>query len=123
MSRKNAALPQRLDALEEAVTLADGRLDDELVERARAVLTKARERLEKGPGTVVVALGGGTGSGKSSLFNALAEESIARVGPVRPVTAEVMSVAVGVAEGSYAVLVWLVVRRRHEASPTSRLPE
>ena len=123
MSRGNAALPQRLDALEEAVALADGRLDDDLVERARAVLIKARERLAKGPGTVVVALGGGTGSGKSSLFNALAEENLSRVGPVRPVTADVMSLAVGDPEGANAVLDWLDVRRRHEAAPTSRLPE
>ena len=123
MSKGNLALPQRLDALDEAVALADGRLDEELVERARAVLTKARERLAKGPSTVVVALGGGTGSGKSSLFNALAEQDIARVGPVRPVTAEVAALSVGDAEGAKAVLDWLEVRRRHEAGPSSRLPE
>ena len=36
--------------------------------------------------TVVVALAGGTGSGKSSLLNALAGESVSPVGPVRPTT-------------------------------------
>ena len=123
MSSRNQALPQRLDALDEAVTLADGRLDEELVERARAVLVKARERLATGPSTVVAALGGGTGSGKSSLFNALAEQDISRVGPVRPVTAEVASLAVGDPDGARAVLDWLEVRRRHEAAPSSRLPE
>ena len=121
--RGGRALPERLDALDEAVRLADARIDDELVNRARAVLDKARGRLARGPETVVVALGGGTGSGKSSLFNALAGEDLSRVGPVRPVTSEVASLAVGDAEGAAAVLDWLTVRRRHVASPTSMLPE
>lgn len=121
--RGGTALPERLDALDEAVALADGRIDEELVERARAVLIKARERLERGPETVVVALGGGTGSGKSSLFNAVAGEDISRVGPVRPVTSEVSALSVGDPEGAAAVLDWLGVRRRHEASRTSLLPE
>ncbi len=38
--------------------------------------------------TVVVALAGGTGSGKSSLLNALAGEEVSTVGPVRPTTAQ-----------------------------------
>lgn len=123
MSERGVALPARLDALEEAVGLADGRLDEELVARARAVLEKARERLARGPQTVVVALGGGTGSGKSSLFNAVAGQDLARVGPVRPVTAEVAALSVGDEEGAKDVLDWLSVRRRFEAAPSARLPE
>ena len=123
MAERGTRLPQRLDALDEAVGLADGRLDEALVERARAVLSKARERLERGPETVVVALGGGTGSGKSSLFNALGGADLSRVGPIRPVTAEVVALAVGDSEGATAVLDWLGVRRRHEAQPSSLLPE
>lgn len=123
MSERGVALPARLDALDAAVALAEHRLDDELVGRARAVLGKARERLERGPQTVVVALGGGTGSGKSSLFNAVAGQDLARVGPVRPVTAEVAALAVGEEDGAKDVLDWLGVRRRFEAAPGSRLPE
>jgi len=116
-------LPARLQALEEVVALADGRLDDALVNRARAVLSKARERLERGPDTVVAALGGGTGSGKSSLFNALAGEPLVRVGPVRPTTAHAASVAVGDPEPANAVLDWLGVRHRHLAAPSTGLAD
>ena len=123
MAERGIALAARLDALDSAVALAEGRLDDGLVERARAVLVKARERLERGPETVVVALGGGTGSGKSSLFNALAGDDLSRVGPVRPVTAEVTSLSVGDEESATAVLDWLSVRRRHQAPRTSLLPQ
>ena len=123
MSERGVALPARLDALDKAVALADGRVDAELVDRARAVLEKARERLERGPETVVVALGGGTGSGKSSLFNLMAGQNLARVGPVRPVTAEVAALSVGDEDQAKDVLDWLEVRRRFEAGPDSRLPE
>ena len=123
MAERGPALAARLEALDEVVGLADGRLDDDLVNRARAVLGKAHERLARGPDVVVAALAGGTGSGKSSLFNALAGADLARVGPVRPVTAEVTSLAVGEAEGATAVLDWLGVRRRHAVAQAPGLPE
>ena len=123
MAERGVALDARLDALDKAVALAEGRLDDDLVGRARAVQVKARERLERVHETVVVELGGGTGSGKSSLFNALAGDALSRVGPVRPVTAEVTSVSVGDEEAATAVLDWLDVRRRHEIARSQRLAE
>ena len=122
MADRSRALPERLEALDAAVGLADGRLDDDLVARARAVLGKAHERLARGPATVVVALGGGTGSGKSSLFNALAGTDLSRVGAVRPVTGEVIALAIGENEGAGPVLDWLGVRRRH-AAPDGALSE
>lgn len=123
MAERAADLRGRLEALDEVVGLADGRLDDELVARARAVLGKAHERLARGAQVVVVALAGGTGSGKSSLFNALTGQELSRVGAVRPVTGEVISAAVGDADEANALLDWLQVRRRHAIRESSGLPE
>jgi GTP-binding protein EngB required for normal cell division len=123
MAERARDLTARLEALDTAVGLADGRLDDELVARARAVLGKAHERLARGPQAVVVALAGGTGSGKSSLFNALLGQQLSRVGAVRPVTGEVISAAVGDPEPANAVLDWLRVRRRHALAASADLPD
>ena len=55
---------------------------------ARETAARARRRLGF-PGTAfVLALAGGTGSGKSSLLNALAGQEVSRAGPLRPVTGE-----------------------------------
>ena len=72
--------------LAEASGLAEGRLPDEAVERARAVVARAGERLGLGLESTVVALAGPTGAGKSRLFNALAGEDLAAVGRRRPTT-------------------------------------
>ncbi|MPZ73093.1 MAG: hypothetical protein GEU74_07650 [Nitriliruptorales bacterium] len=119
---RGPALAERLGALADAVDAADGRLDEDLVSRARAVLVKAQERLARGPDTVVVALGGGTGSGKSSLFNAMAGTPVSRVGAVRPVTGEPISFSVGDDPDPGPLLDWLGVRRRH-AGPAGALEE
>ncbi|NNC91770.1 MAG: hypothetical protein HKN80_04700 [Acidimicrobiia bacterium] len=59
---------------------------------ALAPVTELAREAEKRHGflgdTVVVALAGGTGSGKSSLLNALAGVEVSAVGAVRPTTAE-----------------------------------
>ena len=95
MADARVDLAARLAALDDVVAAAGGRLDDELVEPARTLQAKAAERLARGAQAVVVALAGGRGSGKSSLFNAIAGQERARTGAVRPVTAEAMALAVG----------------------------
>ena len=105
------ALDVRLAALAEAVSLAEGRLDRELVEPARAVLAKAGQRLGLGVETTVVALAGPTGAGKSSLFNALAGAELAPVGRRRPTTAAAAAATWG--DGGGALLDWLDVPARH----------
>jgi GTPase Era involved in 16S rRNA processing len=83
-------------------------LDPALVERAITAVERSVQRLELGAKHTVVALVGATGSGKSSLFNALASMEIAQVGPRRPLTAEPMACVWGEG-GSQELLDWLEV--------------
>ncbi|MDT0456579.1 YfjP family GTPase [Streptomyces sp. DSM 41527] len=78
----------RLDALRELVALSRSRLDGRALEGAGRVLETADERYRLSGEHTVVAIAGATGSGKSSLFNALAGANRSQVGPRRPTTAE-----------------------------------
>jgi GTP-binding protein EngB required for normal cell division len=104
-------LDQRLVALGETADLAEGRLDEEAVERARAVVARAGERLGLGLESTVVALAGPTGAGKSQLFNALAGEPLAAVGRRRPTTSAGQAAVWG--DGAEPLLDWLEIPRRH----------
>ncbi|MDC7122161.1 dynamin family protein [Cellulomonas fimi] len=109
----------RLAALEEAVRLASGRVDPQVESSAADVLGRARERLALSGEYTVVALAGATGSGKSSLFNALVGAEIARPGVTRPTTGRPLAVVLpppgsGAASSSGPddLLDWLEVRDR-----------
>ncbi|MFD5396423.1 GTPase [Streptomyces sp. NPDC127097] len=78
----------RLDALRELIALSRTRLDRRTLEGAGRVLETADERYRLSGEHTVVAIAGATGSGKSSLFNALAGANRSQVGPRRPTTAE-----------------------------------
>jgi GTP-binding protein EngB required for normal cell division len=75
-----------LDLADLAVARSDGVLEE--ADRAALAATTARLRSQGGfaGDVVVVALAGGTGSGKSSLLNALVSEPVAPIGIVRPTT-------------------------------------
>ncbi len=105
-------LTDRLAALREAVEVAEDRLDEvPEVGRARALLAKAGAREALGDATVV-ALAGATGSGKSTLFNALVGDEVSRPGVRRPTTG-VAHAAVWGEDGQDRLLDWLEVPRRH----------
>src|SRR4051794_1394019 len=107
----SSSLDQRLSALAEAVRLADGRLDPEVVDAGRTVVARAGERLGLGLDATVVALAGPTGAGKSTLFNLLAGRELSPSGVRRPTTA---TTTAAVADGvDDALLDWLDVRSRH----------
>src|SRR4029453_12643070 len=93
-----SGLARRLTALDRALTLCDGRLDAEVLGRAEAVVARAGERLRLSGEHTVVALAGPTGSGKSSLFNAIAGVELPRTGVRRPTTAHPLA-GVGGPEG------------------------
>ena len=101
-------LAPRLDALAEllrigrarqgqgilAETHAPGQNDgtgfsNSLLDDAEAVLKRAGERLRLSGNHTVVALAGGTGSGKSTLFNALSGATFSPPGVTRPMTRHV----------------------------------
>jgi GTP-binding protein EngB required for normal cell division len=123
--RRSLTLQDRLERLDRLVELGDGRLEPELLDLAREVRSKAAQRLARGDGSVVVALCGGTGVGKSSLFNALAGRELSPVGARRPVTTDPRALVVGEDPASASLLDWLGVDDRHHV-PAGReqgLPE
>ncbi|WP_256463897.1 GTPase [Georgenia sp. TF02-10] len=81
-----AELTARADAVAVALDAARDEIGPDLAARARADLDRVRHRLELGADRTVVALVGGTGSGKSSLFNAISGLEFADVGELRPTT-------------------------------------
>ncbi|HLM05356.1 MAG TPA: GTPase [Blastococcus sp.] len=119
MSRRDAPLADRLAALREAVEVADGRLEVPEVGRARALLAKAGARAALGDATVV-ALAGATGSGKSTLFNALSGGEVSTPGVRRPTTGVAHATVWG-EDGADPLLDWLEVPRRHRHEPEPAL--
>lgn len=105
-------LADRTAALETAVVAASGRLDRELLDDARGVVKRARERGGLSAEHTVVALAGATGSGKSSVLNAVAGSEIATVGVRRPTTSHPVAAVWG--DGAGPLLDWLEVKRRQE---------
>lgn len=106
---ESGRLQSALATLETVVTEGGDRLDADALARARQVLTRSTERLRFGVQNTVVALVGATGSGKSSLFNAISGLEMARVGATRPTTTSVWSCVWG--EGGAELLDWLDVPR------------
>ncbi|MFH8347020.1 YfjP family GTPase [Streptomyces sp. NPDC018045] len=109
-------LRPRLDALRELVGLSRTRLDGATLAEAGRVIGAADERYRLSGEHTVVALAGATGSGKSSLFNALVGADRSDVGARRPTTAEPAAcVWSGGQPGAHGLLDRLGVpaRRRH----------
>lgn len=104
-------LDRRLGQLDRLISDGKGLLAPELIERAAGALNHSRERLGQGSAFTVVALAGATGSGKSSLFNAVVGSEISQPGVTRPTTSEVVAASFG--GPADQLLDWLAVRRRH----------
>ena len=111
MRRRELPLTDRLAALREAVELAEDRLEVPEVGAARQLLAKAGAREALGDATVV-ALAGATGSGKSTLFNALVGAEVSTPGVRRPTTGVAHAAVWGTAPAD-RLLDWLEVPRRH----------
>jgi len=79
-------LGKALDLLDLAVAKAWSLTADDRLEPHARVARRARKRIGYLGETVVLALAGGTGVGKSSLLNAIAGDSVAPVGRIRPTT-------------------------------------
>ena len=77
-----------VEQITEALATAGGRVPGEATAAAHTDLAQVTERLALGVDYTVVALVGGTGSGKSSLFNAMSSLQFADVGVIRPTTSQ-----------------------------------
>jgi GTP-binding protein EngB required for normal cell division len=118
-------LSARLTALARLIQIAaartaDGGFGEDLLHDAEDLVDRAGERLRLSAGHTVVALAGGTGSGKSSIFNYLAGADFSGVGVTRPVTREAHACVWGAA-GSGPLLEWLGVPRRYRYTRGSAL--
>ncbi|MGK5737578.1 GTPase [Micromonospora sp. URMC 103] len=103
----------RLDAVRRFLAAADGRLPDAQLVPAHTLVERAGARLALSRDHTVVALAGATGSGKSSLFNALARLELSPVGVRRPTTGVAHACVWGPQEGAARLLDWVGVLPRH----------
>jgi len=110
----------RLDDLSAALAAGDGRLDATAMKTARELIERIGERMRLGAERTVVALVGATGSGKSSLFNALAGMELSEVGVRRPTTGQ-PSACIWAQEGADPLLDWLDVPRKMRTNRESVL--
>jgi GTP-binding protein EngB required for normal cell division len=122
---ERAGLSARLTALARLVQIGAARtgpdgFGEDLLTEASDLLTRAGQRLMLSSRHTVVSLAGGTGSGKSSLFNQLAGADFSTVGVTRPVTRAAHACVWGVS-GSGSLLDWLGVPRRHRYARSSAL--
>ncbi|WP_222861845.1 GTPase [Arthrobacter echini] len=102
-----------LGGLHRAQELGQDRVPEDVLDRLRVVLDHAAGRRSLSAEHTVVGLFGPTGSGKSSLVNALGGTAAARVAARRPTTSEPLALVWG-REGSGELLDWLGVGSRVE---------
>ena len=102
------ALAVRAEGLTRFVIMADGVLPADRLGQPTALAKRAGDRLRLSGEHTVVALAGTTGSGKSSLFNALARMELSTVGVRRPTTAHAFACVWG-PDGAVPLLDWLEV--------------
>ena len=101
---------RRAEGIRQTLSLGPDKLSPEVRSDAQNLLSRAEDRMGLGEEFTVVAFAGSTGSGKSSLFNAVAGLDIARVGVRRPTTSRPTACVWG--EGGKDILNWLNVPER-----------
>ncbi|MGI9125509.1 MAG: GTPase [Mycobacterium sp.] len=111
-----AALDRRLDGLAQAADLAEGRLAGPAVTAARSIAERAQARRGLSEQLTVVAFAGSTGAGKSTLFNSIVGEEVAKAGVLRPTTSEPLAAIWQETPETIALLEWLGVTRWHVAA-------
>ena len=116
---RTAALLEQVEALAAATELGGSRIPRATAVAVRTALAGVRERLALGVDHTVVALVGGTGSGKSTVFNALTGLEFADVGVKRPTTSAVTACVW--AHDASALLDWLGVARDRRIERESEL--
>ncbi|WP_229075473.1 GTPase family protein [Actinoplanes sp. DH11] len=105
-------LARRLEALSRFLRVAGPYLPDTRLVAAHTLVERAGNRLALSLDHTVVALAGSTGSGKSSLFNALARFKLSQVGVRRPTTGTAHACVWGPLEPANKLLDWVGVLPR-----------
>jgi GTP-binding protein EngB required for normal cell division len=118
-----AALDRRLAGLSEATDVAEGRLPPPVVTQARTVAERAAARRGLSEQLTVVAFAGSTGAGKSTLFNSIVGEEVAKAGVLRPTTSEPLAAIWQETPETMALLDWLGVTRWHVAGDSENLTD
>ncbi|MER6910772.1 YfjP family GTPase [Streptomyces sp. NPDC000594] len=108
-------LRTRLDALRELIGLSRTRLESDALAEGRRVLDEASARQRLSSRHTVVAIAGATGSGKSTLFNALAQVPLSETGLRRPTTSA--PIACSWSEGEAGLLDRLAIPPRLRRRP------
>lgn len=109
------ALRERLDALRELMGLSATRLGADTLAEAGRVLDEAATRQRLSSQHTVVAIAGATGSGKSTLINALAGVPVSETGLRRPTTGA--PIACAWSEGAAGLLDRLAIPGRLRRRP------
>lgn len=98
-------------SLKDAISYGEGRVPETVLLDAAETLERLSQRRELSTEHTVIGFFGATGSGKSTLFNAIAGQNIALSAPTRPTTSTVQA-AIWEAEGSEELLDWLGIDKR-----------
>lgn len=98
-------------SLKDAISYGEGRVPETVLLDAAETLECLSQRRELSTEHTVIGFFGATGSGKSTLFNAIAGQNIALSAPTRPTTSTVQA-AIWEAEGSEELLDWLGIDKR-----------
>lgn len=98
-------------SLKDAISYGEGRVPETVLLDATETLERLSQRRELSTEHTVIGFFGATGSGKSTLFNAIAGQNIALSAPTRPTTSTVQA-AIWEAEGSEELLDWLGIDKR-----------
>ncbi|MGP7996912.1 MAG: GTPase [Streptosporangiaceae bacterium] len=122
-----ADLSTRLTALARVIQIGSARSGPDgfspaLLADAERLVARAGERLRMSASHTVAVLAGGTGSGKSSLFNRLAGADFSAVGVIRPFTKDPHACVWGM-DGAAQLLEWLRIPPRNRYARSSALGE
>lgn len=121
------SLLSKVEALGELAAESAPIVDADSITTLDALAERARGRVSRSEHHVVVGLFGATGSGKSSLLNALTGQELSPVAVRRPTTGQPVAAIVtgpgeGVESGAHELLDWLDVTERHIVSPDDAEP-